>query len=142
MPAKYKNKIAQDKSSCVIGSVEGVSIALKIVANSKIYLHDSNIWFEEIMFMRPSTICIIGTWNANPVLNNNNNIKSKYCSNDQRGSTISEPYWIKKFNAAGINTLKEKYIPAKNKHIEVIKIGRKNLASVVVNPGRMNNTIW
>ena len=134
--------MAEDKSSCVIGSVEGVSTALRMVAIKKIYFQDFSIWAEGMAPIRPSIICITGIWNAKPVLNNNINIKSKYCSNDHKGSTISAPYLIKKCRAAGISTLNEKYIPVKNKQIEAINMGKKNFVSVEVNPGRINRTTW
>ena len=43
IPEKYKNRIAEDKINCVIGSVEGVITALKMVAIKKIYFQDLSI---------------------------------------------------------------------------------------------------
>ena len=67
---------------------------------------------------KPRTTCTAGTWKAIPVANNNTAIKSKYWSNDQKGSTTSEPYEIKKFKAAGTRKKYENPKPTKNqKHM-------------------------
>lgn len=60
MPLKYNAKIAVDIIICVTGSVEGVNIAPKIVDITIMYFHADNIFFDEIIFMRPNTICNIG----------------------------------------------------------------------------------
>ena len=91
MPVQYNVTIAQDRNICVKGSVEGVKIALIIVLNKIIYFHELIICFTDTIPINPIIICIIGIWNASPVLINKINIKSKYCSNDHKGSTISDP---------------------------------------------------
>ena len=91
IPAKYSIKIAEDKNNCVKGSVEGVKMALIIVDSKMMYFQECIICFDDIIPTKPIITWIIGIWNAKPVLISNINIKSKYCSKDHNGSTISDP---------------------------------------------------
>jgi hypothetical protein len=100
-PPKYKLNSATDNKICVTGSVEGVIIAATIVQITITYFHADSIRLPDTISNKPKTTCIAGTWNANPVANNKTAIKSKYWSNDQKGSTISAPYEIKNLKAAG-----------------------------------------
>ena len=74
-----------------MGSVDGVKIAPKIVDSKTTYLQDDSIFALDKTPENPRMIWIIGTWKHNPVLKSKSKIKSRYCSKDQRGSTISEP---------------------------------------------------
>ena len=48
--------IAVDKKSCVIGSVEGVNMAERIVERKIMYRQACSICFTEIIFNKPKTI--------------------------------------------------------------------------------------
>lgn len=61
-------KIADDKKSCVIGSVEGVNIAPITVEPSTTYFHNDNIFSPDIIPVKPSISWKIGIWKAKPVL--------------------------------------------------------------------------
>ena len=98
---KYKTKSADDINICVTGSVDGVITADIIVEITTTYFHADNIFCPDMIFKKPKINCIIGTWNDKPVVNIRADIKLKYWSNDQSGSTTSEPYEIKNFKAAG-----------------------------------------
>ena len=76
-----------------------------------------------------------GTWKDKPVANIKTAIKSKYWSKDQNGSTTSEPYEIKNFNAAGTKKKQEKIKPQKNRIPEPKLTGSIILRSVFVKPG-------
>ena len=81
----------EDIKSCVNGSTEGVKMAPMMVDPKITYLHIESIVSPEIMRNNPNITCMTGNWKANPVLNSNIRINSKYCSKDQKGSTTSEP---------------------------------------------------
>ena len=100
-PPKYKLNKAVESKICVIGSVEGVITAATIVHTTITYFQADNIFSPVTIPNKPKTTWIAGTWKASPVANNNTAIKSKYWSNDQNGSTTSEPYDIKNLKAAG-----------------------------------------
>lgn len=55
-PEKYRSKIAEDKKICVIGSVDGVSIAPTIVEPKTTYFHISNICLPDTTFNKPRII--------------------------------------------------------------------------------------
>jgi hypothetical protein len=90
IPIKYKISIASDKHSCVIGSVEGVTIAPIIVDPTSVYFQSFSIWPLVTTFVKPKTTCKSGIWNVTPVVKNKRDIKFRYSSKDQRGSTKSE----------------------------------------------------
>ena len=90
-PPKYKVKSALAIKIWVIGSVEGVITAAKAVAMTTTYFQADNIVWPDIIPSSPSIIWTTGTWKANPVVKINTAIKSKYWSNDQKGSTTSDP---------------------------------------------------
>lgn len=60
-PLKYNASKAPDNKSCVIGSVDGVIMAPRIVAITTTYFHDLSIDLPEIIPNNPTTICITGT---------------------------------------------------------------------------------
>jgi len=68
MPVKYRNNIAPVNSNCVIGSVDGVKIALIIVATIVTYFQRLNIFVLEIIPKTPNIICTTGIWKAIPVV--------------------------------------------------------------------------
>ena len=80
-----------DINNCVKGSTEGVKTAPTTVDPKITYLQAANIVCPDIILSKPNIICITGNWKAIPVLNSKTMINSKYCSNDQKGSTTSEP---------------------------------------------------
>lgn len=49
MPEKYNNNTAKVNKVCVIGSVDGVNTAAKIVENTTTYFHIPNICLREII---------------------------------------------------------------------------------------------
>ena len=105
LPIKYRIIIARDKQRCVIGSVDGVTIAPIIVDPTITYFHKPNICSLEIKFVKPNTNCRSGIWKVIPVVKNNSVMKLRYSSKDHKGSTKSELYVMKKVNAAGIKIL-------------------------------------
>ena len=62
-------------------------------------------------------------------------MNSKYWSNDQKGSTTSDPYDIKKFKAAGTKKKYEKSKPKKNNIPDPKLTGRIIDLSFFVKPG-------
>jgi hypothetical protein len=67
-PIKYKTKIARDKQSCVIGSVDGVSIAPSIVEPNTTYFQSVNIFLPDNNPVKPINNWKIGIWKAKLVL--------------------------------------------------------------------------
>ena len=53
MIIKYKTKIARDRQSCVIGSVDGVSIAPSIVEPNTTYFQSVNIFLPDSNPVKP-----------------------------------------------------------------------------------------
>ena len=57
-----------DIKICVIGSVDGVIIAAKIVEITITYFHTDNIFLPEIILNSPRITWIMGTWKDKPVV--------------------------------------------------------------------------
>ena len=59
-PPKYKTSSALAIKICVMGSVEGVIIAAKIVDITTTYFHNESIFLPEIIPKNPKTNCKTG----------------------------------------------------------------------------------
>jgi hypothetical protein len=60
MPVKYRSNIAPVNNNCVIGSVDGVKIALITVAIIVTYFQRLNILLLDIIPKTPKIICTTG----------------------------------------------------------------------------------
>ena len=141
-PPRYKLNKAVDRKICVTGSVDGVMMAAANVHITSTYFDAVNISFPVTMPNSPKATWIAGTWKAKPVENSNMETKSKYWLKDQKGSTISEPYEIKKFKAAGTRKKYEKNNPRKKSIPDPKLIGKIMLRSFCVSPGIKYNNNW
>ena len=90
-PPKYNANNALAINICVTGSVEGVMTAANIVETTTTYFQAASIFLPDTIPNKPKIIWITGTWKAKPVVNIKTATKSKYWSNDQNGSTTSDP---------------------------------------------------
>ena len=117
-------------------------MAAIIVEITITYFQADNIFCPETIPKKPKINCIIGIWKAKPVVKISTEIKLKYWSKDQNGSTTSDPYAIKNFSAAGTRKRYEKISPIPNNIPEPSVMGNIMSRSRFVIPGKTYTKIW